>query len=102
MCSFQLLLQVLSADAVLSAGVAAGVNLRKVDTTHVGVSLDETTRLADVDVLLKVRMDRCCFPFSIVSYSILTLLKVMYAPMHLADAGLLLKVRMRLDNDESQ
>ncbi|WIA42495.1 hypothetical protein OEZ86_008483 [Tetradesmus obliquus] len=49
-----LTIKVPSADAVLSAGVAAGVNLRKVDATHVGVSLDETTRLADVDVLLKV------------------------------------------------
>jgi glycine dehydrogenase len=49
-----LLLQVPSADAVLSAGLATGVNLRKVDGSHVGVSLDETTRLEDVDTLLKV------------------------------------------------
>lgn len=43
-----------NADAVLKAGVAAGVNLRKVDSSHVGISLDETTTLADVDTLLKV------------------------------------------------
>jgi glycine cleavage system pyridoxal-binding protein P len=48
------LLQVPSADAVLKAGLAAGVNLRKVDGSHVGISLDETTRLEDVDTLLKV------------------------------------------------
>lgn len=47
--------QVSDADAVLKAGVAAGVNLRKVDKQHVGISLDETTTLADVDTLLKVR-----------------------------------------------
>lgn len=46
--------QVSDADAVLKAGVAAGVNLRKVDKQHVGISLDETTTLADVDTLLKV------------------------------------------------
>jgi glycine dehydrogenase len=47
--------QVSDADAVLKAGVAAGVNLRKVDKQHVGISMDETTTLADVDTLLKVR-----------------------------------------------
>lgn len=47
-------LQVSNADAVLKAGVSAGVNLRKVDAQHVGISLDETTTLADVDTLLKV------------------------------------------------
>jgi glycine dehydrogenase len=46
--------QVPNADAVLKAGVSAGVNLRKVDGSHVGISLDETTTLADVDTLLKV------------------------------------------------
>jgi glycine dehydrogenase len=40
---------------VLKAGLAAGVNLRKVDASHVGISLDETTTIADVDTLLKVR-----------------------------------------------
>jgi glycine cleavage system pyridoxal-binding protein P len=62
-----LLLQVPSADAVLSAGLAAGVNLRKVDSSHVGVSLDETTRLEDVDTLLKVCLGFCaccCFNVS--------------------------------------
>lgn len=42
---------------MLAAGVAAGVNLRKFDSKTVGVSLDETTRLEDVDVLLKVCAD---------------------------------------------
>jgi glycine dehydrogenase len=50
--------QVSDADAVLKAGVAAGVNLRKVDKQHVGISLDETTTLADVDTLFKVRYCR--------------------------------------------
>ncbi|HEY0585237.1 MAG TPA: aminomethyl-transferring glycine dehydrogenase [Pseudoduganella sp.] len=31
------------ADALHAAAVAAGINLRKIDTKHVGVSLDETT-----------------------------------------------------------
>jgi len=46
--------QVSNADAVLKAGLSAGVNLRKVDGQHVGISLDETTTVADVDTLLKV------------------------------------------------
>jgi glycine cleavage system pyridoxal-binding protein P len=54
-CRIAALLQVPSADAVLSAGLAAGLNLRKVDGSHVGISLDETTRLEDVDTLLKVK-----------------------------------------------
>lgn len=51
-----LLTQVSDADAVLKTGLSAGVNLRKVDAKHVGISLDETTSIADVDTLLKVCM----------------------------------------------
>ena len=43
-----------SADRVLAAGFAAGCNLRKLDDRTVGASLDETTTLEDVDLLLKV------------------------------------------------
>lgn len=49
-----LTVKVSNADAVLKAGLSAGVNLRKVDGQHVGISLDETTTVADVDTLLKV------------------------------------------------
>lgn len=38
-------------DAVLKAAVQAGYNLRKVSGTEVGISLDETTGLADVAAL---------------------------------------------------
>lgn len=47
-------LQVPSADKVLKDAAAQGMNLRKLDATTVGISLDETTKLADVDALLKV------------------------------------------------
>jgi hypothetical protein len=43
-----------SADKVLKDAAAQGMNLRKLDATTVGISLDETTKLADVDALLKV------------------------------------------------
>jgi glycine dehydrogenase len=36
------------ADAILTAAVAAGINLRRIDADHVGISLDETTTTADV------------------------------------------------------
>jgi glycine cleavage system pyridoxal-binding protein P len=55
--------QVPDAAAVLKAGVAEGMNLRQVDAQHVGISMDETTTLADVDALLKVRLAAraaCC------------------------------------------
>jgi glycine dehydrogenase len=47
--------QVPDASKVLAAGVAAGMNLRKVDGSTVGISIDETTSLKDVDDLFKVR-----------------------------------------------
>ena len=42
-----------SADAVLAAARAAGMNLRKLDDVTVGVSIDETTTIADIDSLFK-------------------------------------------------
>ncbi len=42
------------ADASLRAAAAAGFNLRRVDATTVGISLDETTRPQDVAALLGV------------------------------------------------
>ncbi len=43
-----------NADAVLKTALEHGMNLRKLDDGHVGISLDETTTLDDVDVLLAV------------------------------------------------
>ncbi|MBN9690925.1 MAG: aminomethyl-transferring glycine dehydrogenase [Verrucomicrobia bacterium] len=43
-----------NAAAVVKAAEAHQINLRRVDATHVGVSLDEPTTEADVEVLLKV------------------------------------------------
>ncbi|MBJ7310634.1 aminomethyl-transferring glycine dehydrogenase [Rugamonas sp. CCM 8940] len=40
-----------NAEALLATAVAHGVNLRKVDAHHVGVSLDETTSRADLELL---------------------------------------------------
>lgn len=42
------------AKKVMDAALAAGINLRQLDASTVGVSLDETTTLADVDQLLAV------------------------------------------------
>ena len=39
------------ADAILVAAVAAGINLRRIDADHLGISLDETTTAADVAAL---------------------------------------------------
>lgn len=47
-----------NADAVCKAAVAAGMNLRKLDANTVSVSFDETSKLEDVDALLKVRSGR--------------------------------------------
>jgi glycine dehydrogenase len=40
------------ADAVVAAALAAGINLRPVDADHVGITCDETTTPAHVDVVL--------------------------------------------------
>ena len=42
------------AAKVVAAGVAEGVNLRQLDASTVTVALDETTRLEDVDQLLRI------------------------------------------------
>ena len=39
------------ADDLHAAAVSAGINLRKIDAHHVGVSLDETTTREDIDTL---------------------------------------------------
>ncbi len=36
------------ADAIIDAGVSSGYNFRRIDATHIGISLDETTQLEDV------------------------------------------------------
>ncbi len=36
------------ADAILAAGVAAGINLRRIDADHLGIALDETTTADDL------------------------------------------------------
>ena len=46
--------RVADAAAVHAAARAAGMNLREIDATTVGISLDETTRRADVEALWKV------------------------------------------------
>jgi len=43
-----------SADDIIRRAVAAGYNLRKIDATHVGISLDETTGTSDVQNVLNV------------------------------------------------
>jgi len=43
----------LDADAVVAAALEKGFNIRKVSDTQVGVSFDETSELADVDLLLQ-------------------------------------------------
>ena len=41
-------------DAIIDAGVPSGYNFRRIDATHVGISLDETTRLEDVFAVKEV------------------------------------------------
>ncbi len=43
-----------NARTVLTAAEARGMNLRRIDEKSIGVSLDETTRLADVEALLQI------------------------------------------------
>lgn len=43
-----------TAEKIHAAARAKGINLRAIDATHIGVSLDETTTTADVVALLKV------------------------------------------------
>ncbi|MES2439532.1 MAG: aminomethyl-transferring glycine dehydrogenase [Verrucomicrobiota bacterium] len=39
------------ADSVLSAAAASGINLRRIDADHVGISLDETSTADDLEVI---------------------------------------------------
>ncbi len=41
-----------SADAVLAAAVERGINLRRIDADHVGLTVDETTTAGDVEAVL--------------------------------------------------
>ena len=36
------------ADAIIDAGVSSGYNFRRIDATHIGISVDETTALGDI------------------------------------------------------
>ena len=42
------------ADKIVQAAVAEGCNLRKLDGSTITVSLDETTRIEDIDQLFKI------------------------------------------------
>lgn len=42
------------ADKIVQAAVQEGCNLRKLDSSTITVSLDETTRIEDIDQLLKI------------------------------------------------
>ena len=44
------------ANRVISSAMEAGINLRKIDSNHLGVSFDETTQREDIRTILK------CFP----------------------------------------
>ncbi len=46
-----------SADEIVAAAVARGVNLRRLDERRVGISLDEATTEADLDLLLSILGD---------------------------------------------
>ncbi len=37
-----------NADAIVAAAASSGYNLRRIDTTHIGISLDEASRIEDV------------------------------------------------------
>lgn len=47
-------IEVGDAAKVVAAGAAKGVNLRQLDASTITVALDETTRLEDVDQLLRI------------------------------------------------
>jgi len=52
------------AQALLDAGYAKGVNLRMIDADTVSIAVDETTKLADLDVLFSVLNGGSAAPFS--------------------------------------
>ena len=53
-CFDTLCIQTPAAEEIHAAARAKQINLRPIDATHVGISLDETTREADVAVLLEI------------------------------------------------
>jgi hypothetical protein len=56
-----------SADKVIATGLKHKVNLRKLNDTTVSVSMDETTKLADLDLLLAVLNGGAAAPFTAAS-----------------------------------
>jgi len=54
-----------NAAAVLKAAEAQQINLRKVDATHVGVSLDEPTTLVEVERVLRIFHGGQALPFAL-------------------------------------
>ena len=55
-----LTLPVTSAESVHALAVQHGVNLRRIDDRHVGVSVDETTTMADIAELVSVCSGSAC------------------------------------------
>jgi glycine dehydrogenase len=49
-----LLVKVPNASSVIGLAEAAGMNMRMVNETHVGISMDETTGINDIDAILEV------------------------------------------------
>lgn len=47
-------IDVSDADKIIAAAAAEGCNLRKLDGSTITISLDETTRMEDIDQLLKI------------------------------------------------
>ena len=57
--------EIFDADAMLKHGENCRINLRKISKTQIGISLDETTNIKDVEDLLKLITARDNLPFSI-------------------------------------
>ena len=43
-----------TAEELFASAQAKGINLRAIDSTHIGISLDETTTSADVEEILQI------------------------------------------------
>jgi len=54
----------LSVDAAIAAGHAHGVNMRKLSSTHLGLSCDETTSAADLEAVWRAFSPSADLPFS--------------------------------------
>ena len=46
-----------SADYIVSEFHKYGINLRRIDDVHVGISLNETTSLVDIDEIIEIFSD---------------------------------------------